>query len=356
MKTEERTMSKLKIGIIGYGYWGPNLARNFNDIPTSELVAIADVREDRLRRAQSLYPGITITRNYRDLFQLGLDAVIVSTPPILHYPIAKECLERGLHVLVEKPMTLNSRDAEELVQLADARQLTLMVGHTFEYNSAVHALKKYIDSGELGDIYYIDTARLNLGLFQRDSNVLWDLAPHDVSILLYLLGERPISVSAHGMSCVFEEISDVAYVNLTFPNRVSANIHVSWLDPCKVRRVTVVGSKKMIVYNDIENEQKLKIYDKGVDAPTYTNGFGEFECNYRSGDITIPNIRFIEPLRQECQTFLDSITDHKRPSSDGQDGLSVVRILEAAQHSMRNGSTQEMILWQQPSLLESLPM
>ena len=349
-------MSTIKIGIIGYGYWGPNLARNFYDIPASELVAIADVKEDRLQRAQTLYPGVATTKNYTELFQLGLDAVVISTPPALHHPIAKECLERGLHVLVEKPMTLNSRDAEELVQLADDHQLTLMVGHTFEYNSAVHALKKYIDSGELGQIHYIDTARLNLGLFQRDSNVLWDLAPHDISILLYLLGERPVSVSAQGISCVFPGICDVAYVNLTFPNQIAANIHVSWLDPCKVRRVTVVGSKKMIVYNDIENEQKLKIYDKGVDAPPHTNGYGEFQCNYRSGDITIPNIRFVEPLRQECQHFLDCIAGHKQPSSNGQDGLSVVRILEAAQHSMRNESTQEMIPWEQQSLLESLPM
>ncbi len=349
-------MNPLKLGLIGYGYWGPNLARNFNEIPASELVAVADLKEERLQKAHSLYPSVTTTKNYPDLFDLGLDAVVVSTPPALHHPIARECLERGLHVLVEKPMTLSSRDAEDLVTLAEARGLTLMVGHTFEYNSAVHALKKYIDSGELGEVYYIDMARLNLGLFQRDSDVLWDLAPHDISILLYLLGQRPDTVSAHGMSCVFEHITDVAYVNLNFAGRVVANIHVSWLDPCKVRRVTVVGSKKMIVYNDIENEQKLKIYDKGVDAPTYTNGFGEFQCNYRSGDITIPKIKFVEPLREECQHFLECIREGKRPSSSGHDGLSVVRILEAAEHSMLNGSTKEVIQWQALNLPVSLPM
>jgi predicted dehydrogenase len=220
-----------------------------------------------------------------------------------------------------------------------------MVGHTFEYNSAVIAMKEYIESGELGDIYYIDAARLNLGLFQRDSNVLWDLAPHDISILLYLLGEKPLSVGAHGMPCVFSGIFDVAYVSLIFPNKIPAYIHVSWLDPCKVRRITVVGSKKMIVFNDVENEQKLKIYDKGVDAPTYTNGFGEFQCNYRSGDIVIPNIRIIEPLRKECQHFLDCISNHTQPCSCGEDGLRVVKILETAQHSMNNGSTQEVIQW-----------
>ena len=338
-------MNTLKVGIIGFGYWGPNLARNFHEIPASDLVAVADVKEDRLQRAHSLYPDVKLLKDYREIFNLGLDAVVISTPPATHYQIAKECMEHGLSVLVEKPMTLNSQHAGELILLAQSKGLTLMVGHTFEYNSAVLALKKYIESGELGDIYYLDAARLNLGLFQRDSNVLWDLAPHDISILLYLLGETPVSVSAQGMPCVFDGIFDVAYVNLIFPNKIPAYIHVSWLDPCKVRRITVVGSKKMIVYNDMETEQKLKIYDKGVEAPTYTNGFGEFQCNYRSGDIIIPNIRIIEPLRQECQHFLDCIANHTEPCSCGRDGLNVVKILEAAQHSMSNGSTQEVIAW-----------
>lgn len=338
-------MNTIKVGIIGFGYWGPNLTRNFYDIPVSELVAVADMKEDRLQSAHSLYSNVTLVKDYKELFNLGLDAVVISTPPATHYPIAKDCLEHGLHVLVEKPMTLNSQHAQELIDLARSRDLILMVGHTFEYNSAVLALKKYIDSGELGDIYYIDAARLNLGLFQRDSNVLWDLAPHDVSILLYLMGTKPISVSAQAMPCVFEKIYDVAYLNLVFPNRISAFIHVSWLDPCKVRRVTVVGSKKMIVYNDIENDQKLRIYDKGVDDPVYTDGFGEFHCNYRSGDIIIPKIRTIEPLRQECQHFLDCISTHTEPCSCGEDGLRVVKILEAAQHSIGNGSTMEVIQW-----------
>lgn len=338
-------MKALKVGIIGYGYWGPNLTRNFFELPSSELVVIADIKEERLQRARSLYPDVLMTKDYTDFFQIGIDAVVISVPPALHYPIAKDCLEHGLHVLVEKPMTLNSQHAMELIDLAEQKGVILMVGHTFEYNSAVVALKKYIESGELGDIYYLDAARLNLGLFQSDSNVLWDLAPHDISILLYLLGQTPISVSAQGMPCVFDGIFDVAYMNLIFPDRIPAYIHVSWLDPCKVRRVTVVGSKKMIVYNDMENEQKLKIYDKGVDAPTYTNGFGEFQCNYRSGDIIIPNIRMAEPLRQECQHFLDCISNNTKPCSSGTEGLNVVRILEAAEHSMKNGSTREVITW-----------
>jgi len=336
----------LNIGIIGYGYWGPNLTRNIFEIPGSELVSIADFKEDRLQRAKNLYPNINVTRDYKDFFQMGLDAVVVSTPPATHYPIAKECLEHGLHVLVEKPMTLNSQHAKELVDLAESRGLTLMVGHTFEYNSAVIALKEYIDSGELGDIFYIDAARLNLGLFQNDSSVLWDLAPHDISILLYLFGDKPVSVSAQGTSCVFEGVVDVAYMNLVFPDNTPAFIHVSWLDPCKVRRVTVVGSKKMVVYNDLENEQKLKIYDKGVDTPEYTNGgFNEFQFNYRSGDIVIPKIRFAEPLRRECEHFLDCINTSKEPSSSGVDGMNVIKIMEAAERSIINGSTREVIEW-----------
>lgn len=339
-------MKTIKVGVIGYGYWGPNLARNFFDLPSAELVAIADLKEERLQRARSFYPEVRTTTDYNDLFSMGLDAAIISVPPVLHYPIAKKCLENGLHVLIEKPMTQSSEHAEELIRLATAKGLVLMVGHTFVYNSAVVALKKFIDSGELGDIYYIDTARLNLGLFQRNSNVLWDLAPHDISILLYLLGQDPISISAYGTPCVFDNIFDVAYLNLIFPNQIPAHIHVSWLDPCKVRRITVVGSKKMIVFNDMENEQKLKIYDKGVDAPEYTDSYGEFHCNYRSGDIIIPNIRIAEPLRHECQHFIDSIINKTRPDSDGYDGLRVVKIIEAAENSVRNHSTKEIFAWE----------
>lgn len=335
-----------KVGVIGYGYWGPNLVRNLNELKSAELVAIADTKPDRLSQAQSKYPNLLVRNDYKDFFDLDLDAVVIATPPATHHRIAKDCLEHGLNVMIEKPMTLKSEDAQELVDLADEKKLTLMVGHTFEYNAAVHALKKYMDSGELGDIYYLDTARLNLGLFQKDSNVMWDLAPHDISILLYLLGKKPISVSAQGMPCVFENIYDVAYLNLLFPGNIPAYVHVSWLDPCKVRRITVVGSKKMIVYNDIENEQKLKIYDKGVDRHEYTNGgYGEFLCSYHSGDITIPSIHFTEPLRQECQHFIDSIVNHTEPCSPGREGMEVVKILETAQHSMNNGHTHEVIEW-----------
>ena len=338
-------MEQTKVGVIGYGYWGPNLARNFYEIPTSELVAVADQKKGQLDRAQAKYPNITLTKDYREIFGLGLDAVVVSTPPKTHYPIAKECLLNNLHVLVEKPLTLNSRDAEELIHLAEEKSLTLMVGHTFEYNSAVQQMKHYIKNDGLGDLYYIDTARLNLGLFQRDTNVIWDLATHDISILLYLLEQNPISVSAQGMACVSNGTLDVVYLNLIFPNNLMAYVHVSWLDPCKVRRVTVVGSKKMAVYNDLESEGKIKLYDKGVDPPAYTDSFGEFQYSYRSGDITIPNFRFVEPLRTECQHFLDCIENRTEPVSSGRSGFRVIKILEAAERSIANGSAQEVIQW-----------
>jgi predicted dehydrogenase len=339
-------MESIKVGAIGFGYWGPNLVRNFVENPSSEMVIIADLKKERLSKITESYPQVIVTNDYKELFNLDLDAVVIATPPGTHYPLAKECLEHGLHVLVEKPMTLNSQHAEELIDISKNKGLVLMVGHTFEYNVAVQTLKNLIDSGELGQIYYVDAARLNLGLFQRDLNVIWDLAPHDISILLYILGTTPLSVSAHGMPFVNEGIQDVVYINMVFPNNILAHIHVSWLDPCKVRRVTVVGSKKMVVYNDIESLEKIRIYDKGVEKPPYTETFGDFQLSYRYGDVVIPNIRLTEPLQKECQHFLDCIINHSIPQSDGQDGLHVVKIIEAAQRSLsENGKHQEVIQW-----------
>lgn len=338
-------MNTIRVGVVGYGYWGPNLARNFHEIPSSELVVIADKKQSQLDRAREKYPTISFVNEYQDLFDLNLDAVVVSTPPKTHYQITKECLNNELNVLVEKPMTLNSAESIELIRIAEEKGLKLMVGHTFEYNSAVRKLKNYIKSKELGDIYYLDTARLNLGLYQRDTNVLWDLAVHDISILLSLLEQNPLSVSAQGMTSVSKDVCDVAYLNIVFPENIIAHVHVSWLDPCKVRRVTVVGSKKMAVFNDLESDGKIKLYDKGVDAPEYTNGFGEFQFNYRSGDITIPSFRFLEPLREECQHFIDSIVNNTEPISSGRSGLAVIKVLEAAERSIENDGQQEMVEW-----------
>jgi len=336
-------MEKIRVGIVGYGYWGPNLLRNLSELPNSQVVIAADLNQNRLAKVKSSYPSIKVTENYRDLFEQNLDAVVVATPPSTHYSIARECLDHGLNILVEKPMTLVSYDAQELIRVANEKNLILMVGHTFEYNVAVHTLKELIDKGELGHIYYMDTARLNLGLFSKDLNVMWDLAPHDISILLYLLGKMPIGVSAQGTQCAFKGIHDVAYINLFFADNIMAHVHVSWLDPCKVRRVTVVGSKKMAVYNDIESLEKIKIYDKGVESPAYTNNFADFQFSYRYGDILIPTIHFVEPLRVECQHFIDCIINHCEPTSNGQDGLNVVKVLEAAQRSLSNSGHLEEI-------------
>ncbi|MGE5224309.1 MAG: Gfo/Idh/MocA family protein [Omnitrophica WOR_2 bacterium] len=337
-------MDKVRLGVIGCGYWGPNLIRNFVSVPNSEVVVVADSKEDRLQHIRSTYPSIQTTKNYQDFFSMGLDGVVVATPPASHYPLAKECLEQGLHTMVEKPITLKSDDAEDLIELSKQKNLTLMVGHTFEYNPAVRKVKEIIDSGELGQVYYVYTVRVNLGLFQSHLNVLWDLAPHDISILMYILGQDPVSVSALGEDCIFEGKHDVAYMYLTFPNKVLTHIHVSWLDPCKVRKITVVGSKKMLVYDDLESLEKIKIYDKGVEKPPYTDTFADFQCSYRYGDAVIPFIRFTEPLRLECQEFIDCIRDgHREPLSNGMDGLKVVKTLEAAQRSLFNGGVCESL-------------
>lgn len=338
-------MNKTRIGVIGCGYWGPNLIRNFNEIPASEVAAVADLREERLKTVQSANHGVVTTKDYQDLFQMNLDAVVIATPPATHYALAREVLEHDLHVLIEKPMTTSVRDAEDLVNLASKKGLVVMVGHTFTFNNAVFALKRLIDSGEIGKIFYIDTARLNLGLFQRELNVLWDLAPHDLSILTYLLETNPISIEVYGMDCVFKGIHDVVYMNLVFPDNILAHVHVSWLDPCKVRRMTVVGSKKMVVYNDIEASEKIKIYDKGVETPEYTKTFGDFQCSYRYGDVLIPNIKLVEPLRQECAQFLDCINNHSKSTASGEEGVKVVRILEAAQSALINDHHYEAIQW-----------
>ena len=331
-------MTDLRMGAIGCGYWGPNLIRNFIEIPGAQIVAISDLQQEPLNRMMQRFPQIQAsTRNYRDLFEMNLDAVVIATPPATHYEIARDCMEHGLHVLVEKPITLDSEDAAKLIKVAEKNNVILMVGHTFEYNSAVRAVKEMILSGELGDIYYIDAIRASLGLFQTKANVVWDLAPHDISILRYLLDADPVSVSTHGSSCVQEGIEDVAYTTLMFPNNVIAHIRSSWLDPSKQRRITVVGSKKMVIYDDVEPLEKIKIYDKGVKAIRHTDTFGEFSFAYHYGDVVIPYIRFEEPLRVQCQHFLDCIREGKQPQTDGLNGKRVVQVVEAAQRSMKSG-------------------
>jgi predicted dehydrogenase len=338
-------MDQVRVGVIGSGYWGPNLIRNFVEIPGADLVAVADLRQDRLKHVRSRYPTVQVTDDYWDFFGMDLDAVVVATPPATHHVIARSCLEHDLHVLVEKPLALNTEDGLDLTRVAEDRGKKLMVGHTFEYNPAVRTLKKIIDSGELGEILYIDSVRVNLGLFQPGLNVLWDLAPHDISILHYILGKEPVSVSARGSDSIVPGKHDIAYLSLEFPDSVLAHVRVSWLDPTKVRRTTVVGSCKMVVYDDVSPVEKVKIYDKRVEAPPYTDTFDEFQVSYRQGDVVIPSIDFAEPLRAECEHFIDCVKNGCRPQSDGYVGLKVVRVLEAADRSLRDGGCPQPLVW-----------
>lgn len=328
----------LKVGVIGCGYWGPNLIRNFTQLSRSEVVRVADLDEARLNYIKGLYPATDVTTDYQDIISdENIDIVAVATPVQTHYKFASEALNAGKHVFVEKPITASAKDAEHLIRLAEKNHRKLMVGHTFIYTSAVRRMKEIIDSGELGDIYYINSQRLNLGLFQQDINVVWDLAPHDISIILYLLGKEPHTVSAVGASHINPSIDDVAVVTLHFNSTLLAFIQTSWLDPDKIRRMTVVGSKKMMVFDDVEPTEKIRIYDKGVEMPKHYDTFAEFHYSYKYGDILIPKIEGSEPLSTELNHFINCIINDECPLSSGEDGLNVVQILEAAEKSLGNG-------------------
>jgi predicted dehydrogenase len=330
-------MPKVSIGVIGAGYWGPNLVRTFLEIPDVTVTAVADRDSGRLDHVRSRHPQIErFVHDHRALFDMALDAVIVATPPETHYAIAKECLLHGLDVLVEKPLTTRVDQAVELEELAAARDRILMVGHIGAYNPAVTALKEMVDAGELGELRYLDAVRAGLGLFHPTLNVVWDLAPHDVAILLHVLGETPQSVSAKGIACVQGSVEDVAYLTMMFPSGVMAHSRVSWLDPFKSRRITVVGSKKMVVYDDLEVHEKLKVYDKSVNAIRQTDTFGEYQFSYHYGSVVSPYIHFEEPLRAECLHLVECVQERKRPLTDGANGVEVVRVIEAAQRSLRN--------------------
>ncbi len=331
-------MPSLRVGAIGSGYWGPNLIRNFVENHDTRVVGVADLDPARLAAIRGRFPQIaTLTTDYTDLFHLGLDAVVVSTPPETHGDIVADCLEHGLNVLVEKPLTTDVATGVRLKELADDRGLVLMVGHTFEFNPAVRALKTMLDDGIAGDIRYIDAVRVGLGLFHPRLNVVWDLAPHDISILIHILGEMPETVSTQGIACVQDDVEDVAYLTLMFPSGILAHIRLSWLDPMKTRRLTVVGSRKMIVYDDVALDEKIRLYDKRVDAMPRTDTFGAFQFAYHHGGIEIPPIDFQEPLRLECQHFVQCIRDGERPLTDADNGIRVVRVIAAAQESLKMG-------------------
>jgi predicted dehydrogenase len=329
----------VRVGVVGCGYWGPQLIRNIYEMPDAQLVGIAEPREDRREYARRQYPGVRLFTDYRALLEADAQAIVVATPIQTHYTIGRDALAAGKHVLMEKPLAASVADAAALMELAREGQLTLMTGHTFLYNPAVQQLRRIVQSGELGRIYYVDAARLSLGLFQRHVNVIWDLAPHDVSILFYILGRVPVAVSARGSCFVQPGIHDVAYVEVIFEDGVAAQLHVSWLDPAKVRRITVVGDRKMAVYNDVSLAEKIRIYDKGVDSPV-TDNFGEFQLSYRHGEITIPYIPWQEPLRLECEHFVQCIQTGGQPRTDAAQGLAVVAVLEAATKSLAAGGVR----------------
>ena len=324
----------LRFGVIGWGYWGPKIARNLDSLPRATVAMVADTDAHRLAKLVVNQPWIQTTTLLEEIFRSDVDAIIIATPVSTHFQLAREALLHGKHVLVEKPLTASVTEAEELVALAQEQQRVLMVGHTFEYNPAVNELRKLIQNGDLGKIYSIELERLNLGLFRNDINVIWDLAPHDLSILLYLLNQKPTQIKVQAHAHVQRNIHDVAHLDLEFDDGMNAHIHVSWLHPSKVRRVTVIGDSRMAVYDDVNTAEMLKIYNKGADV------HADPVVSYRYGAITIPHIDWMEPLHLECEDFANAIRTDTQPRANGGVGLEVVRILAAAQEALEHQQGQ----------------
>lgn len=332
----------IKIGVAGCGYWGPKHIRVCHELIGADLATVCDLDEHKLEQVRLQYPGLAVTSDYKDFLKNHIDAVIIATPVNTHYRLAREALLCDKHVMIEKPMTSSSQEALSLIELAEKRNLVLMAGHTYEYHPAVDFLRKVISSGDLGDIYDIEADRLNLGLFRDDVNVIWDLAPHDISIILSLINETPTSVSARGTHHIKPNNCDSAYIEILFKNEKTGHVHVSWLHPRKVRQVTIVGSQKMAVYDDVSETEKIHIYDKGLTMKHNGNGngnskFSAWPPNYRYGDVVIPYISNAEPLKIECSHFIKCVTEGIKPRSDGWAGLKVTSILEAADKSLANG-------------------
>lgn len=323
----------IKIGVIGCGYWGPNLIRNFSQVEGVEVTYVCDLDEGKLNRIKKNYPAVKTTTNYSDILKdEEIKGVCVATPLETHYGIAKEALSHGKGVLVEKPFTENSKEAEELIGIADKNKLVLMVDHIFTYAGAVRKIKELIDKGELGKLYYFDSERINLGLIRKDANVIWDLATHDIAIIDYLFSQKPINVSALGSSHVQNIKEEMAHITIKHEGDFMSHIHVSWLSPVKIRKILVGGDRKMVLYNDVEPTEKIKIYDKGIDIkPAEVTPFAPL---YRGGDIVIPNLDQTEALKRLAEHFVDCLKTGKKPLTDGEAGLRVIKILEATQKSL----------------------
>jgi predicted dehydrogenase len=325
-----------KIGIIGVGYWGPNLVRNFDSIPDCELVSICDLDPRSIENITSRYPDVN---SYDDVDKMianeELDGVVIATPTATHHGLAKKALEAGLHVFVEKPLTVTTEESQELIDIADQRGLVVFVGHIFLHSAPVMKLRELIASGELGEISYISCRRLNLGPVRSDVSALYDLATHDISIVLHLLGEQPTTVCCQGLDHIKTDVHDVVNLTMKFPNNKMGMVHCSWLDPRKERVITVVGDQKMAVYDDL-GEEKIRVYDKGVNLHSKSGDFAEFQLSYRHGDMYSPWIKQQEPLRSECSEFVRCIVEGDTPRTGGVNGLQVVEVLEAANSSLMN--------------------
>lgn len=324
----------LQFGVIGYGYWGPQLVRNLERIPGGTVKFIADVDDRRLADAQAHYRHPRLTQHADDLFESQIDAVAIATPVHTHYALARTALLAGKHVFVEKPLAVTTSEVEDLIAVARERNRVLMVGYTFLYHKAVQELRRIIAEGQLGRLYYIDAQRLNLGLFHQDVNVIWDLAPHDLSMLRYLLDADPIAVRVTGAAFIQPKIHDIAYLYLRYADDMIAHLQLSWLHPSKVRRFTVVGDRRMVLYDDLEPQDKVRIYNRGVDRPRHATTFEEFQLSYRSGEIIIPPLERKEPLQAACEHFATCIRTGRQPLSDGVWSLPITRTLMAAQRSL----------------------
>jgi predicted dehydrogenase len=325
----------IRIGVIGYGYWGPNLVRNFVEAPGAQVGAVCDLRPERLAKVQARYPAVETTIDYQEMLASShIDAIAVATPVSTHFDLAMQALRAGKHVLVEKPLAATSEQAVRLVEEADRRNQVLMVDHTFIYTGAVRKIRELVTRNGLGDIYYYDSVRVNLGLFQHDVNVIWDLAVHDLSIMDYVLPSQPCAVSATGMRHVPGEPENIAYLTLFFDGCLIAHIHVNWLAPVKVRRTLIGGSRKMIVYDDLEPSEKVKVYDKGITVNNNAESVYRMLIDYRTGDMWAPQLEITEALQTEVLHFVHCIEESEHPITDGEVGLRVVQILEAATHSM----------------------
>jgi predicted dehydrogenase len=325
----------IRFGVIGYGYWGPNIVRNLRGLEGSQLIGICDQSATARNRIQSAHPGVPVYSDSRDLIcSPDTDAIAVITPVWTHYELAKAALENGKHVFVEKPFTGSVAQAEELIELAEKKNLQIMVDHTFLFTGSVRKIRQLLDDGSLGKLYYYDSTRVNLGLFQHDCNVIWDLAPHDLSIMNYLLGRDAEAVVATGQTHLNGH-ADIAFITAYFPDKMIAHINVNWLSPVKVRTTLIGGEKRMLVWNDLEADEKVKVYDKGVDVHGQ-EGVYSLLVNYRSGDIWAPHVEQVEALKMELTYFIDCLDKSKRPFNDGVAGLNVVRMLEASNESLKN--------------------